>query len=144
MSLPLAPPPKGEDPSRPENVIDAPANHDIETTSSSSSHSGQRTAVADGSPTSRPKVLKEQGPTQSNWGEDVHVAEPMRTDDPRFFELRRSLTGSHHGEEPFSLEKTLQRSKERGVREKRLDVAWKHLSVRGVGAGAVFADDVGT
>ncbi len=30
-----------------------------------------------------------------------------------------------------------------GVKEKRLDLGWRELSVRGVGADAVFADDLG-
>lgn len=50
----------------------------------------------------------------------------MKKTDPEFNELRRSLTGSRHGEEPWSLEKQLkgaiQIRKEEGNKMKKLDV----------------------
>ena len=89
--------------------------------------------------------------SESIWGQQVQVGKPVGKDDPKFSELQRSLTGgsrrtSHH-EDEFDLAKRVKAAKgkleEQGVQDKRLDVSWKNLSVRGVGAEAMFADDIG-
>ena len=87
----------------------------------------------------------------SVWGERVDVGKPVSKDDPKFGELQRSLTSGSRQSGPkdeFSLEQRVKQAKgqldSQGVQDKRLDVAWKNLSVRGVGAEAMFADDIGT
>lgn len=86
----------------------------------------------------------------SVWGEEVHVNEPLAQDDPKFQELRQSLsrrsTQPAEEEEKFDLSKTLQShvARSEDIKDKRLDVSWKGLAVRGVGADAVLADDMGS
>lgn len=81
----------------------------------------------------------------SNWGEEIDVAKPLDPNDPSFLELQRALTGgSRQGDDTdWNLEKKLQGHKrdlqDQGVSDKRLDVAWKHLSVRGVGADVMVS-----
>ena len=88
--------------------------------------------------------------SSSHWGQPMAVDAPLSQDDPRFLELRRSLSRhsahSNGGEEKFSLEKRLRSHMARSedIKNKRLDVAWKGLSVRGVGGDAQLADDLGS
>ncbi|CED83351.1 abc transporter [Phaffia rhodozyma] len=125
-------------------------------TSRASSQSEAQTAV-NPAPTSTDQSLShdieagtkpELTRTPSCWGEDIHVGQPMDKNDPAFHELQRSLTGSRHSEEPWSLAKHLEGAlasrRDDGIKQKKLDVAWKNLAVRGVGASAVYAETMGS
>lgn len=136
------PPPKGNEleattsAAQPEAPSSPPARARRFSRSSRSS-----TTINDDS-TTRPDFTKHE----STWGEEVHVGHNVSTDDPSFPALKRALTGSRH-EDDWSLEKQLKGAKnsmhQQGVKDKRLDVAWKNLSVRGIGAEAVFGETIG-
>lgn len=97
--------------------------------------------------TTPPKPIERRS---SVWGEELHVSEPLAPDDPKFLELRRTLsrhsTRRSEQEERFDLEQRLKSHMARSedIKDKRLDVSWKGLAVRGVGADAVLADDMGS
>lgn len=97
--------------------------------------------------TTPPKPVERRS---SVWGEELHVNEPLAPDDPKFLELRRTLsrhsTRRSEQEERFDLEQRLKSHMARSedIKDKRLDVSWKGLAVRGVGADAVLADDMGS
>jgi len=73
------------------------------------------------------------------------VGTNMGKEEEGFSNLQRALTGSTHQEE-WNLEKQLKDVKtnlqRKGVKDKRLSVAWKDLSVRGEGKDAIFGEDI--
>lgn len=64
-----------------------------------------------------------------------------------FHDLQRALSGtSHVPEADWSLEKQLRdvklNLKTKGVKDKRLSVAWKGMTVKGEGKEAIYGEDL--
>lgn len=130
-----------------------PLNKTPETRSSSMSSTEPKEHDNNASPneTSATATVK-SGTNTPQWGEPVSVARPLDTTNPDFPALQRALSlarNSSDGEddESFNLDKTLKNVSEQkrqlGHKEKKLDVAWKDLYVRGVGASALYGQTLG-
>lgn len=97
------------------------------------------TTVNENEERSRPDFSKHA----SVWGEEISVNRPIDVNDPGFPALKRALTGSRH-EDDWTLEKQLKGAQKNlqdqgHTTDKRLDVSWHGLSVRGVGKDAMVS-----
>lgn len=97
-------------------------------------------------------AMEKSGTNTPQWGDPVTVGRPIQTNNPDFPALQRALSlvapsNNSEDSDTFSLGKTLKEVHEQkrhlGHKEKKLDVAWKDLYVRGVGASAVYGQTFG-
>lgn len=113
-------------------------------------------AAQESSRTDATAMEEKSGANTPQWGDPVNIKRPIETNNPDFPALQRALSlaaprsseGSGEGsDDSFSLHKTLkgvhQQQRHLGHKEKKLDVAWKDLYVRGVGASAVYGQTFG-
>ncbi len=106
--------------------------------------------------TSRPAQTTRRGSVLSrvvssvrgrNDNNDDNDDDDNNSDSESFHEMRATLSRKQSEADGFNLEKEMKaiagRASEAGSMGRRLDVAWKNLCIRGVGADVVYADDVG-